>query len=86
MLQATVEQAYQLLAQANALNGDLALRSAAERGREMRNAHSSFDECPYQPERSARRRAVWQLSWIAQDNYLAGLSVANPRLHGTSSI
>lgn len=66
--QLDVQTAYKCLQTADA--GDNWLRAASDRGREQRTAHVPFEDCPYSPERSAGRRAVWQLAWLRQDTYL----------------
>jgi hypothetical protein len=77
-----VPMAFRLLQQAEQ-GDDNSLRAAREGGMEARNAGIGFDECPYPADRSQRRRAVWQLSWLMHDSYLYGLHVSNRNLHPT---
>jgi hypothetical protein len=61
--------AYALVQQAQS-GTDRWLSEALAQGEGARDEERSFDECPYPPERSQRRRAVWQLAWLMRDAQL----------------
>lgn len=75
MNQLTIEQAFELLTRSemSALGETNDLDSARSGGIEAYNDGLALADCPYPADRSARRRAVWQASWLQQRGYRMGL-------------